>query len=30
VYVGTRGNNQGDVDTSTSSSGELDIFGLTP
>jgi hypothetical protein len=29
VYVGTRGNNTGDVDTSTSTPGELDIFGLS-
>ena len=28
VYVGTRGNNAGDVDSSTSTPGELDIYGL--
>ena len=30
VYVGTRGNNTGGVDTSTSTPGELDIYGLKP
>ncbi|MGA8087139.1 MAG: putative Ig domain-containing protein [Terracidiphilus sp.] len=30
VFVGTRGNNAGDVDTSTSTPGELDIYGLLP
>jgi hypothetical protein len=30
VYVGTRGNNAGDVDTSTSTPGELDVYGLKP
>jgi len=30
VYVGTRGNNTGDVFGSTSVSGELDIYGLKP
>jgi hypothetical protein len=28
VYVGTRGNNAGGVDSSTSKAGELDIYGL--
>jgi hypothetical protein len=28
VYVGTRGNNIGNVDTSTSTPGELDVYGL--
>jgi hypothetical protein len=28
VYVGTRGNNSGGVDSSTSTPGELDIYGL--
>jgi hypothetical protein len=28
VYVGTRGNNTGGVDSSTSRPGELDIYGL--
>jgi hypothetical protein len=28
VYVGTRGNNTGGVDSSTSTPGELDIYGL--
>jgi hypothetical protein len=28
VYVGTRGNNAGGVDGSTSTPGELDIYGL--
>jgi outer membrane protein assembly factor BamB len=28
VYVGTRGNNTGDVYGSTSVSGELDVYGL--
>jgi hypothetical protein len=28
VYVGTRGNNAGGVDSSTSTPGELDIYGL--
>jgi hypothetical protein len=30
VYVGTRGNNTGGVFGSTSISGELDVYGLTP
>ena len=30
VYVGTRGNNTGNADTSTSTPGELDIYGLLP
>jgi hypothetical protein len=30
VYVGTRGNNTGGSDNTTSTPGELDIFGLTP
>jgi hypothetical protein len=30
VYVGTRGNNTGGADTSTSTPGELDVFGLLP
>jgi hypothetical protein len=30
VYVGTRGNNLGGVDTSTSTPGELDVYGLKP
>jgi outer membrane protein assembly factor BamB len=30
VYVGTRGNNTGDVYDSTSTSGELDVYGLEP
>jgi hypothetical protein len=30
VYVGTRGNNTGGVYGSTSSSGELDVYGLKP
>jgi Putative Ig domain len=30
VYVGTRGNNLGGVDTSTSAPGELDVYGLKP
>jgi hypothetical protein len=30
VYVGTRGNNTGGPDTSTSVPGELDVYGLTP
>jgi hypothetical protein len=30
VYVGTRGNNTGDVYGSTTISGELDIYGLKP
>jgi len=30
VYVGTRGNNIGGIDTSTSVPGELDIYGLKP
>jgi hypothetical protein len=30
VYVGTRGNNIGGVDSSTSVPGELDIYGLKP
>ena len=30
VYVGTRGNNTGGVGSSTSSPGELDVYGLLP
>jgi hypothetical protein len=30
VYIGTRGNNTGDVDSSTSIPGELDVYGLLP
>jgi hypothetical protein len=30
VYVGTRGNNTGGVNGSTSISGELDVYGLKP
>lgn len=30
VYVGTRGNNTGGADSSTSRPGELDIYGLLP
>ncbi|HTB64661.1 MAG TPA: hypothetical protein VK727_00435 [Steroidobacteraceae bacterium] len=30
VYVGTRGNNTGGASGSTSSSGELDVYGLKP
>jgi hypothetical protein len=30
VYVGTRGNNTGGVNASTSVSGELDVYGLEP
>ena len=30
VFVGTRGNNAGGVDTTTSTPGELDIYGLLP
>jgi len=30
VYIGTRGNNTGGADNSTSIPGELDIFGLLP
>jgi hypothetical protein len=30
VYVGTRGNNKGDVTGSTSKDGELDVYGLKP
>ncbi|HEY2859764.1 MAG TPA: Ig domain-containing protein [Terracidiphilus sp.] len=30
VYVGTRGNNAGSDDTSTSTPGELDVYGLQP
>ena len=30
VYVGTRGNNTGGVPGSTSSNGELDVYGLKP
>jgi hypothetical protein len=30
VYVGTRGNNTGGVDSSTSTPGELDVYGLKP
>ena len=28
VYIGTRGNNTGDADSSTSRAGELDVYGL--
>jgi hypothetical protein len=30
VYVGTRGNNIGGADNSTTMPGELDIYGLKP
>jgi hypothetical protein len=30
VYIGTRGNNAGNPDTSTSLPGELDVYGLLP
>jgi len=30
VYVGTRGNNKGGADNSTSVNGELDVYGLLP
>jgi hypothetical protein len=30
VYVGTRGNNAGGIDTTTSTPGELDVYGLLP
>lgn len=30
VYIGTRGNNTGDADSSTSTPGELDVYGLLP
>jgi len=30
VYVGTRGNNLGDDDSTTSTPGELDVYGLLP
>jgi hypothetical protein len=30
VYVGTRGNNTGSPDSSTSVPGELDVYGLLP
>jgi hypothetical protein len=30
VFVGTRGNNTGGVDSSTTVPGELDIYGLLP
>jgi hypothetical protein len=30
VYVGTRGNNQGGADNSTTIPGELDVYGLLP
>jgi len=30
VYVGTRGNNKGGADSSTTLPGELDVFGLLP
>jgi hypothetical protein len=30
VYVGTRGNNMGQLDNSTSTPGELDVYGLLP
>jgi hypothetical protein len=29
VYVATRGNNTGDADNSTSTPGELEVYGLT-
>jgi hypothetical protein len=28
VYIGTRGNNTGDADSTTSRPGELDVYGL--
>jgi hypothetical protein len=30
VYVGTRGNNAGGIDSSSSVPGELDVYGLKP
>jgi hypothetical protein len=30
VYIGTRGNNTGGADSSTSVPGELDVYGLKP
>jgi outer membrane protein assembly factor BamB len=30
VYVGSRGNNFGDVDSSTSIPGQIDVYGLLP
>jgi hypothetical protein len=30
VYVGTRGNNTGGANTSTSTPGEVDVYGLKP
>ncbi len=30
VYIGTRGNNTGGIDSSTSIPGELDVYGLLP
>jgi hypothetical protein len=30
VYIGTRGNNTGGVSTSTSTPGEIDVYGLLP
>jgi chitodextrinase len=30
VYVGSRGNNTGDVDGSTSTPGQIDVYGLLP
>ena len=30
VYVGTRGNNTGGADSSTTVPGELDVYGLLP
>jgi hypothetical protein len=30
VYVGTRGNNAGGVNSSTTTPGELDVYGITP
>jgi hypothetical protein len=30
VYIGTRGNNAGGADSSTSIPGELDVYGLLP
>jgi hypothetical protein len=30
VYIGTRGNNTGGLDSSTSTPGEIDVYGLLP
>ena len=30
VYIGTRGNNAGGADSSTTIPGELDVYGLLP